>query len=163
MTLSLSLSLPITIYLLGEDYRGFFHSGKKSPRPMGLLHHKAGLLLRARCISTDIPPQTHPLPRTPVPLSGGGTGAHSQRCKRAHATTLVWKGVYSLYFLIPNKDRTLRPLLDLRLLNKYTLAVYFHRVTLQFIIPLLQGGGFMTAFDLKSTYFHIQIHPAHRC
>ncbi|KAJ1133799.1 hypothetical protein NDU88_000274, partial [Pleurodeles waltl] len=63
-------------------------------------------------------------------------------------------GVYSLYFLIPNKDGTLRPIPDLRPLNLYILSEHSHTVTLQDVIPLLQKGDYMTALDLKDAYFH---------
>lgn len=69
-------------------------------------------------------------------------------------------GVYSLYFLIPKKDGSLRPILDLRPLNKYTVSEHFHMVTLQDVIPLLQQGDFMATLDLKDLYFHITINPA---
>lgn len=70
--------------------------------------------------------------------------------------------VYSLYFLIPKKDGALRPILDLRPLNRYILSEHFYMVTPQDIISLLQHGDFMTALDLKDANFHIPVHPAHR-
>lgn len=56
----------------------------------------------------------------------------------------------------------LRPVLDLRPLNRYILSKSFHMVTLQDVILLLQQGDFMSALDPKDTYLHITIHPTHR-
>lgn len=47
-------------------------------------------------------------------------------------------GVYSLYFLIPKKNSSLRPILDLRELNHYILSEHSHMVTHQQVLPLLQ-------------------------
>ncbi|XP_078506932.1 uncharacterized protein LOC144767313 [Lissotriton helveticus] len=71
-------------------------------------------------------------------------------------------GVYSLYFLIPKKDGSLRPILDLRPLNLYILSEHFHMLTLQQILPLLNQGDFLATLDLKDAYFHIPLHPSHR-
>lgn len=56
-------------------------------------------------------------------------------------------GVCSLYFLIQQNNQSLRPILDLRPLNRYRYQSIF--TTLQDVIPLLQQGDFMAALDLN--------------
>lgn len=63
------------------------------------------------------------------------------------------KGVYSLFCLIPKKDGSFKPILNLRPLNKYILSEHFHIVMFQDVIPLLQQGNFMTALNLGDAYF----------
>lgn len=65
------------------------------------------------------------------------------------------KGVYPLFFLILKKDGSVSPL------TKFILSEHFHMVTLQDVNPLLLQGDFMTALELKDTYFYIPINPAH--
>ena len=47
------------------------------------------------------------------------------------------KGIYSLYFLIPKKSSSPRPILDLRALNRYNRSEHFYMTTLQYVIMLL--------------------------
>lgn len=70
--------------------------------------------------------------------------------------------IYSLHFLIPKKDGSLRPILDFRDLNLYIQSDHFHMVILQQVLPRLQQGDFLSTLDLKDAYFHIPTHPAHR-
>ena len=41
------------------------------------------------------------------------------------------KGVYSVYFLVPKPDLTMRPILDLRYLNRYIKTQHFKMTTLR--------------------------------
>ncbi len=71
-------------------------------------------------------------------------------------------GFYSRYFLVPKKDGSLRPILDLRLLNYALMKRLFRMITLkQILLQICPGDGFMS-LDLKDTYFHIQVAPHHR-
>nr|XP_014434504.1 uncharacterized protein LOC106732742 [Pelodiscus sinensis] len=72
------------------------------------------------------------------------------------------RGFYSHYFLMQKKTGGWRPILDLRRLNRYLQRRRFKMVTLATIIPSLNHNWF-AALDLQDTYFHITIHPAHRC
>ncbi|KAG6935254.1 hypothetical protein G0U57_015306, partial [Chelydra serpentina] len=72
------------------------------------------------------------------------------------------KGFYSRYFLVPKAKGGLRPILDLRNLNKYIVNLKFRMVSLATIIPSLDPGDWFAALDMKDAYFHISISPAHR-
>ncbi|XP_043348930.1 uncharacterized protein LOC122455943 [Dermochelys coriacea] len=76
--------------------------------------------------------------------------------------SLRGKGFYSRYFLIPKAKGGLRPILDLRGINKFLVKARFRMVSLGTIIPSLDAGGWYAALDMKDVYFHIAIHPTHR-
>ncbi|KAF7239825.1 Ran-binding protein 17 [Varanus komodoensis] len=72
-------------------------------------------------------------------------------------------GFYSRYFTVPKRDGGLRPTLDLRGLNRFITPKKLWMTTLQNILPLLGRGDWSASLDLKDAYFHISIHPRHRC
>ncbi|XP_065406172.1 uncharacterized protein LOC122174245 [Chrysemys picta bellii] len=72
------------------------------------------------------------------------------------------RGFYSRYFLIPKSKGGLRPILDLRGLNKFVVKFKFRMVSLGAIIPSLDPGDWFAALDMKDAYFHIAIYPPHR-
>ncbi|XP_078243361.1 uncharacterized protein LOC144587247 [Pogona vitticeps] len=74
----------------------------------------------------------------------------------------VLDGFYSRYFLVPKKDGGLRPILDLRSLNKFLKPRKFKMVTLESILHLLRQGDWFVVLDLKDAYFHVTIHKSHR-
>ncbi|KAL0157079.1 hypothetical protein M9458_048325, partial [Cirrhinus mrigala] len=71
-------------------------------------------------------------------------------------------GFYSRYFLVPKKDGGLRPILDLRLLNRALMKRPFKMITLKQILLHICPGDWFFSLDLKDAYFHIQIAPHHR-
>ncbi|KAL0165753.1 hypothetical protein M9458_037597, partial [Cirrhinus mrigala] len=71
-------------------------------------------------------------------------------------------GFYSRYFLVPKKDGTLRPILDLRRLNQALMRQPFKMLTLKQILSHVRSGDWFLSLDLKDAYFHIQIAPHHR-
>ena len=87
----------------------------------------------------------------------------NKRAIRAVPREEALQGLYYRYFLIPKKGCAyLRPILDLRVLNrhlrKYTFRMLTHKVLCQSIRP----GDWFVTIDLKDAYFHIAIYPAHR-
>ncbi len=72
------------------------------------------------------------------------------------------QGFYSPYFIVPKKGGGLRPILDLRVLNralhKLPLKMLAHRC----MIKCIQPQDWFAAIDLKDTYFHVSILPRHR-
>ncbi|KAL0151993.1 hypothetical protein M9458_052711, partial [Cirrhinus mrigala] len=80
-----------------------------------------------------------------TPLTQFGRMARASRC-------------VSHYFLVPKKDRGLRPILDLKPLNQ----AEFKMITVKQILAHIQPGDWFISVDLKDTYFHIQIAPRHR-
>ncbi|KAJ1121781.1 hypothetical protein NDU88_000300 [Pleurodeles waltl] len=74
------------------------------------------------------------------------------------------QGVYSRYFLVAKMGRegVFRPILDLRLLNKYIRKQKFRMLALHQIFPQLHQGDWMCSIDLQDAYFHIPIAPKHQ-
>ncbi len=77
-----------------------------------------------------------------------------KRSHRNHSS-----GFYSRYFLIPKKDGSLRPILDLKLLNYAMMKRSFRMITLKKILSQICLGDWFISLDLKDTYIHIQIVP----
>ncbi|KAI2666671.1 Transposon Ty3-G Gag-Pol polyprotein [Labeo rohita] len=71
-------------------------------------------------------------------------------------------GLYSRYFPVPKKDGGLRPILDLRPLNRALAKREFKMITVKQILAHIQPGDWFISVDLKDAYFHIQIAPRHR-
>ena len=72
------------------------------------------------------------------------------------------KGWYSRYFVVPKKGGGLRPILDLRVLNKYLRTYRFKMLTLRQLLGAIRPGDWFTTIDLTDAYFHVAIHPDHR-
>ncbi|KAI2659229.1 Gag-pol polyprotein [Labeo rohita] len=68
-------------------------------------------------------------------------------------------GFYSRYFLVPKKDGGLRPILDLRHLNRALMKRPLKMITLRQILSHIRPGDWFFSLDLKDAYFHIQIAP----
>ena len=75
---------------------------------------------------------------------------------------LQQRGFYSRYFLIKKRGGGLRPILDLRALNKYLKTFNFKMLTAATLLRSLRQGDWYTSIDLKDAYFHIPIYPPHR-
>ncbi|XP_062372037.1 uncharacterized protein LOC134059609 [Sardina pilchardus] len=71
-------------------------------------------------------------------------------------------GFYSTYFLVPKKDGGLRPILDLRGLNRFLKVFRFHMLTTAEVLRTVARGEWFTSVDLKDAYFHVPIAPHHR-
>ncbi|KAJ1178680.1 hypothetical protein NDU88_003922 [Pleurodeles waltl] len=74
----------------------------------------------------------------------------------------VGHGCYSRNFLVPKKDKGLRPTLDFRDLNYFLKKEKLKMLTLAQVLSALDPGDRMLVLDLQHTYFHIPILPAHR-
>ncbi len=91
---------------------------------------------------------------------------HNLLAKRAvEAVSLTDResGFYSRYFLVPKKDGGLRPILNLRPLNRALSKPSFKMITLRQILSHIRPGDWFISVDLKDAYFHIQVAPRHRC
>ncbi len=71
-------------------------------------------------------------------------------------------GFYSRYFVIPKRNGGLRPILDLRPINRALSKRPFRMLTLKQILAQIHPGDWFASVDLKDAYFHIQIAPHHR-
>ncbi len=71
-------------------------------------------------------------------------------------------GFYSPYFIIPKKRGGLRPILDLRVLNRALHKLPFKLRTRRRIIKCIQPQDWFAAIDLKDAYLHVSILLRHR-
>ena len=71
-------------------------------------------------------------------------------------------GFYSPYFIVPKKGGGLRPILDLRVLNRALHRLPFKMLTQKRIFGCVRPRDWFAAIDLKDAYFHVSILPCHR-
>ncbi len=71
-------------------------------------------------------------------------------------------GFYSPYFTVPKKSGGLRPILDLRVLNRSLHKLPFKMLTQKRIFECIRPRDWFAAIDLKDAYFHVSILPRHR-
>ncbi len=69
------------------------------------------------------------------------------------------QGFYSPYFIVPKKGCGLRPILDLRLLNRALHRLPFKMLTHRRMIKCIQPRDWFAVIDLKDPCFHILILP----
>lgn len=72
------------------------------------------------------------------------------------------QGFYRRYFLVPTKDKSWHPILNLRVLNKHLMTRKFRMLTPQCLVGYIRPNDWFAILDLKSAYFHIPIHFRHR-
>ncbi|KAL0159829.1 hypothetical protein M9458_043554, partial [Cirrhinus mrigala] len=71
-------------------------------------------------------------------------------------------GFYSRYFIVPKKDGGLRPILDLRQLNRSVMRLKFKMLTVNQVVSQIRSEDWFVTIDLKDAYFHVSILPQHR-
>ena len=74
----------------------------------------------------------------------------------------IHSGFYSTLFLVPKKTGDLRPVINLKPLNRYLRKQHFKMDTLSKVINLVGKGDWGITIDLKDAYFHIKIFREHR-
>ncbi len=72
------------------------------------------------------------------------------------------QGFYSPYFIVPKKCGGLRPILDLRVLNRALHKLPFKMRMRRHIIKCMQPQDWFAVIDLKDAYFHVSILLRHR-
>ena len=71
-------------------------------------------------------------------------------------------GFWSRYFLVQKKGGGLRPIMDLRALNKHLKKFKFRMLTSESLLKSVRQGDFHCSVDLKDAYQHVLIYPPHR-
>ncbi len=71
-------------------------------------------------------------------------------------------GFYSPYFIVPKKSGGLRPILDLRVLNRSLHKLPFKMLMHKRIFECIRPRDWFAEIDLKEAYFHVSILPRHR-
>ncbi len=64
--------------------------------------------------------------------------------------------------MVPKRDGGLRPILDLRPINRALCKHPFRMILLVQVLAQIRHWGLVASVDLKDAYFHIQIAPHHR-
>ncbi len=72
------------------------------------------------------------------------------------------QGFYIPYFIVPKKGGGLRPILDLRVLNRALQKLPLKMLMLRRMIKCIQPQDWFAAIDLKDACFHVSILPQHR-
>ncbi|CAJ0958245.1 unnamed protein product [Ranitomeya imitator] len=73
-----------------------------------------------------------------------------------------FRGFYSNLFVVPKRDGKLRPILDLKLLNKYVKVRHFRMESLRSVISSMERGEYLASIGIKDAYLHIPIFPPHQ-
>ncbi|XP_058049789.1 uncharacterized protein LOC131203498 [Ahaetulla prasina] len=73
-----------------------------------------------------------------------------------------WSGYYSMLFVIQKASRGLRPILNLKGLNRYVKYRRFKMHSLRSILTNVRKGDFLTSIDLTEAYLHVPINRKHR-
>ncbi|KAL0175975.1 hypothetical protein M9458_028305, partial [Cirrhinus mrigala] len=76
--------------------------------------------------------------------------------------TLLRKEPSSRYFIVPKKDGGLRPIIDLRRLNRSVMKLKFKMLTVKQVMSQIRSEDWFVTIDLKDAYFHVSILPQHR-
>ena len=72
------------------------------------------------------------------------------------------KGFLSRMFVVPNKDGNVRPIIDLRDLNRFVIQAHFKIEGIHLIKDLLGEGDWIVKTDLRDAFFSVPINPLHR-
>ncbi len=93
----------------------------------------------------------------------GGQSHYSRTlCRNAGKCVTHRSGFYSPYFIVPKKGGGLRPILDLRILNRALHRLPFKMLTPKRVFGCVRPQDWFAAIDLKDAYFHVSILPRHR-
>ena len=68
-----------------------------------------------------------------------------------------YTGCYWMHFLIPNKLGDLRPILNLKPMNRFIHSPSFRMETLDSVSQGINPNDWMASLDLKDAYLHVPI------
>ena len=74
----------------------------------------------------------------------------------------IQAGFYSTFFLVPKKNGKMRPVLNLRPLNRYLQKNHFKMDTMSKVLNLVKPKDWAISLDLTEAYLHIPLFPKHR-
>jgi len=71
-------------------------------------------------------------------------------------------GFYSTLFLVPKKEGSMHPVINLKRLNSWVSPQHFKMEGIPTLHDLLQQGDWLVKVDLKDAYFSMPIHMNHQ-
>lgn len=71
-------------------------------------------------------------------------------------------GFYSNLFTVPKPNGDVRPILDLKALNKFLRVQSFRMESIRSVVASLQGGELLASIDIKDAYLHVPIFLDHQ-
>ncbi len=113
-------------------------------------------------------PATSQVSRRPLYFSEGSGCPHlagrdrspaGKGCDRAGPSSRYEVRVLQPLFIVPKKGGWLRPILDLRVLNRALHKLPFRILTQKRIFGCVRPRDWFAAIDLKDAYFHVSILP----
>ncbi|CAJ0964457.1 unnamed protein product [Ranitomeya imitator] len=73
-----------------------------------------------------------------------------------------FSGFYSNLFVVPKKDGSLRPILDLKRLNHHLRIRHFRIESLCSVVVSMEPGEFLCSVDIRDAYLHVPICVQHQ-
>ncbi|VDI78266.1 Hypothetical predicted protein [Mytilus galloprovincialis] len=74
----------------------------------------------------------------------------------------ILNGFYSTFFLVPKKTGDMRPVINLKPLNRYLRKQHFKMDSLSTVLNVVKQGDWAISLDLKDAYMHIPVFQKHR-
>ncbi|VDI61342.1 Hypothetical predicted protein [Mytilus galloprovincialis] len=69
----------------------------------------------------------------------------------------ILNGFYSTFFLVPKKTGDMRPVINLKPLNRYLRKQHFKMDSLSTVLNVVKQGDWAISLDLKDAYMHIPV------
>lgn len=127
------------------------------------------VISRGYAIEFDSSPPTRFFPSTPPPTPSRAAaffGAIHALCQQGVIvpvpTSERFQGFYSNLFMVPKKNGSVRPVLDLKLLNRHVRVRKFKMESLRSVVASLERGEFLASIDIQDAYLHVPIARSHQ-